>query len=112
VTRPDLANAAWKRTRKRILERDGYECGIGGPRCTGVATEVDHIVPHALGGDASLDNLRAACKPCNAGLGSRARHGGNILTPSPHPSPPRHGSLPVGAPSGVTRGVWHLDVAG
>ena len=59
---------AWPRIRKQILLRDGYVCQINGPRCTKVATEVDHIVPRAAGG-ALYDpsNLRASCLKCNRG---------------------------------------------
>jgi 5-methylcytosine-specific restriction protein A len=58
--------AGWKRTRRRILNRDGHECQIRGPRCTVDANEVDKIVPASLGGsDTDDDNLRAACPPCH-----------------------------------------------
>jgi hypothetical protein len=109
-TRGDLGTQRWKRQRKTVLDRDGHECQIRGPRCSGVGTEVDHIVPHALGGDDDLGNLRAACRPCNAGLGSRARAGGRFFGKPPHPSPPYSGSLPLGAAPGPTRGVWHLEL--
>ena len=108
--RGDLRNQAWRRKRKLVLERDSYECQIRGRGCTVEATEVDHIVAHALGGDASLDNLRAACKPCNASLGTAARRGGRTLTRAPHPSPPQARLSPQGPVSGPTRGVWHLEL--
>lgn len=61
----------WRRVRLVVLARDGYRCRIRGPRCTDVATTVDHIVELARGG-ARLDpdNLRAACKPCNSSAGA------------------------------------------
>ncbi len=61
------STAAWKRVRKQVLERDDYKCRIRGPRCTGDATQVDHIVNVAAGG-AKLDpnNLQSACPSCNA----------------------------------------------
>jgi 5-methylcytosine-specific restriction endonuclease McrA len=55
-----------------ILRRDGYACQIGGPGCTGTATEVDHIHPKNWGGRATPDNLRAACRHCNRAKGSKA----------------------------------------
>lgn len=60
----------WRIVRKRVLEERGL-CEIRGSKCTGVATEVDHIVPVAAGG-ARLDpmNLRPACKACNSGRAS------------------------------------------
>lgn len=56
----------WNRIRLKILERDGYQCQVRGPTCTGVATQVDHIVPVSEGG-AWWDeaNLRASCAKCN-----------------------------------------------
>lgn len=66
--------AAWRRVRLVVLERDAWRCKIKGPRCTGVATEVDHIV-QLIDGGALLDpdNLRAACRRCNRGRRPGAR---------------------------------------
>jgi 5-methylcytosine-specific restriction endonuclease McrA len=57
----------WRQLRKLILARDGYVCRIAGPKCTGIATEVDHVVALADGGTDDVSNLRAACLPCNRG---------------------------------------------
>lgn len=88
--RADLNTSAWKRTRRTVLERDGGECQIGGRGCRYEATEVDHIVPVNLGGDSSLGNLRAACRPCNAALGHLARGNGTpaVFEAPPPPMPP------------------------
>jgi len=51
----------WSRTRARILRRDPT-CRIAGPRCTTLATEVDHIV---RGGGDHDANLQGACHPCH-----------------------------------------------
>ena len=62
------SSPAWRRIRQAALERDGFICQIRGPRCTVKATEGDHIVPLRHGGAwFDLDNVRASCKPCNAG---------------------------------------------
>lgn len=56
----------WPTVRKAILERDQYQCQIQGPRCTGLANTVDHIIPVQKGGAWwDPDNLRAACAKCN-----------------------------------------------
>ena len=88
--RGDLKTHRWTQTRKTILQRDGYECQIQGPKCVGRANEVDHIIPKAWGGDENYDNLRAACKPCNAAAGARQRNkaGGPSLTSAPDPRLP------------------------
>ena len=72
-------DAAWRRLRLAVLQRDGYQCQVRlSPRCTpnllaarGIAT-VDHITALADGG-ARLDpaNLRAACRACNLLLGAQ-----------------------------------------
>jgi len=60
-------NWAWRKRRKRILERDKYLCqvclalGIVTP-----ATQVDHIVNKATGGTDDDDNLQSICDPCHA----------------------------------------------
>ena len=68
---------AWRAVRLAALERDGWICQIRGPRCTYAATEGDHIVPLRHGGAwFDLDNIRASCKPCNAGRMMREAAGG------------------------------------
>ena len=64
----------WRRVRPVILRRDGNVCQIGGPRCTVVATQVDHVrswreIDEALWFAPEL--LRAACRPCNSSAGAR-----------------------------------------
>ena len=57
----------WTKLRKRILERDRYLCmfhlNVLGKFVA--ATEVDHIVNKAIGGDDSEDNLQAMCHECH-----------------------------------------------
>jgi uncharacterized protein RhaS with RHS repeats len=40
-------------------------------RREGVATQVDHAIPRARGGNATLDNAQLACPHCNASKGAR-----------------------------------------
>ncbi len=91
--RGDLKTGRWRRIRESVLRRDGYECQIQGPTCTQTASAVDHIVPHAYGGDDSYGNLRAACKPCNSVAGGRMRGGAGFYNPTPTPAPPAFLSL-------------------
>ena len=72
-----LTSAQWKRTRLYVLDRDGWQCQIHGPRCLGYANEVDHVVTRADGGAMfNPANLRASCGPCNRG---RAAHRTNDM---------------------------------
>ena len=61
------STAAWQKTRRAILARDGHICQLRGPKCTGIATTVHHLLPSSqyphLFFDAS--NLAAACRHCN-----------------------------------------------
>ena len=65
------STSAWQKTRRAILQRDGYVCQIQGPRCTHRATSVHHIVPSSQRPDLFWDasNLAAACQACNSGGG-------------------------------------------
>lgn len=62
----------WQVVRLQVLHRDGYECKIQGPRCTHLATTVDHLDEVITHGSAipPLDRLQAACGPCNFGKGA------------------------------------------
>ena len=55
--------------RRAVWERDGGRCAFvdaSGRRCTETRRlELDHIVPFARGGDATVANLRLACRPHN-----------------------------------------------
>jgi 5-methylcytosine-specific restriction endonuclease McrA len=55
----------WRKLRAEVLERDGYECQLHLPGCTSDATCVDHREGLAFGGGHGVDNLQAACQPCN-----------------------------------------------
>ena len=68
-------DATWRRVRLLVLQRDGYQCRINGPKCETVANQVDHIVPIDAGGRRlDMNNLRAACGPCNGGRAARTKH--------------------------------------
>jgi hypothetical protein len=62
--------AITKRTRFEVLRRDGYTCQYCGAKAPDVVLHIDHIMPKALGGSDSPDNLATACKDCNSGKAS------------------------------------------
>jgi 5-methylcytosine-specific restriction endonuclease McrA len=55
-----------KKLRQNVIAESYGLCVLAGPRCTGVATTVDHWTPRCLGGGNNKANLRAACQECNA----------------------------------------------
>ncbi len=56
-------------TKKNIIKRDNHQCQYCGKK-SGMMT-TDHIVPKALGGDDSWENLVCACLECNNRKGNR-----------------------------------------
>jgi len=56
-----------RRLRYEILRRDNHTCRYCGAKPPDVTLTVDHVVPRALGGDDSPENLATACTACNAG---------------------------------------------
>jgi 5-methylcytosine-specific restriction endonuclease McrA len=68
--------------RRAVYERDGARCAhidTEGRRCTEQRQlEIDHIVPWALGGPSTVDNLRLACRGHNAQAARQAFGAGFI----------------------------------
>jgi 5-methylcytosine-specific restriction endonuclease McrA len=67
------STARWQRLRKAVLAHYGYVCQLEGPRCTGYASSVHHLVPSSQAPHLFWEptNLVAACPRCNYGDGSR-----------------------------------------
>ena len=65
-------DAAWRKVRALVLERDNWTCGY----CGLAAITVDHRIPLAEGG-ARLDpsNMIACCRSCNVRRGGGVRRG-------------------------------------
>lgn len=59
----------WNEIRKAVLQRDRYRCHVCGGQG---ATQVDHLVPVALGGGNTASNLRAVHSKCNYRKGDTA----------------------------------------
>jgi len=55
----------WEATRQRILRRDHYQCTLKYSGCTGRATQVDHLLAKANGGEDTDSNLASSCASCN-----------------------------------------------
>jgi 5-methylcytosine-specific restriction endonuclease McrA len=56
-----------RRTRFKVLERDGHRCRYCGRTASEIALDVDHVKPVREGGTDDMDNLVAACIDCNSG---------------------------------------------
>lgn len=51
--------------RWKVYHRDGYKCMYCGRGGANVPLTVDHILAQELGGATTLENMVAACRPCN-----------------------------------------------
>lgn len=73
------STTVWKSIRRQVIARAKRDGLTHCPLChrlldwdshhTPNSVEVDHIVPHALGGLDNLANARAICAACNSALG-------------------------------------------
>lgn len=61
--------------RREVISRWGNQCWLHLPGCTGTGEEDDHIVPWSHRGRDSVDNIRRACKHCNAARQDRVLSG-------------------------------------
>ena len=61
------SGGSWTRRRRAILLRDNYRCVYCGEH----ADTVDHVHPKSLGGTDAVENLVAACEPCNMSKSSQ-----------------------------------------
>lgn len=58
------------RLRFKFMQRDGFKCRICGrspATDSSVILHIDHIIPCAKGGKATMDNLQTLCSKCNLG---------------------------------------------
>lgn len=62
--------------KKNILKRDNYECQYCGKR--GGQMTTDHIIPRALSGEDTWENLVCACVECNNRKGNRTLQTANM----------------------------------
>lgn len=68
-------SSRWQQVRRVVMERDEWRCRVQLKGCEAQATDVDHIIPLADGGDRwDLGNLRASCGFCNRSRASRQKH--------------------------------------
>lgn len=72
---PAGGSRAWRELTAVVLERDRWTCQMfrDGHRCGAPATTANHIVPRVYGGRDTLENLEAACAPCNFRAGGQLR---------------------------------------
>lgn len=54
------------RERKMIYNKAEGRCQLCGCKITYDEMSLDHIVPLAMGGEDSFENLQATCEPCNS----------------------------------------------
>jgi hypothetical protein len=67
------STALWQKLRRAVLAHYGYVCHFEGPRCTGYATTIHHLIPSSQAPHLFWEpsTLVAACRRSNYGDGSR-----------------------------------------
>jgi 5-methylcytosine-specific restriction endonuclease McrA len=67
------STASWQKLRRAVLAHYGHMCQVEGPRCTGYATTVHHLIPSSQAPELFWEpaNLVAACGRGNSGDGAR-----------------------------------------
>lgn len=61
-------------TRDNVFMRDNYTCQYCGHKFPPIGLTRDHVVPRALGGKTTWENIVTACIPCNSEKGDMAPH--------------------------------------
>lgn len=78
--------------RRETFARYGRVCWLQLPGCTVLATEPDHVIPASRGGLHSVENLRPACRSCNAsrqaGPTGRGEYGARVVVLLAQPGEP------------------------
>ena len=62
-----MSTPVTSRLRYEVMARDKNTCQYCGRTAPDVKLEIDHLVPSALGGSITMDNLITACEDCNQG---------------------------------------------
>jgi hypothetical protein len=71
-TRPRSTRDPIDQTRRfSLLHRDGFACRYCGEKPGASALELDHLIPHSMGGSEHDNNLITACARCNRAKGAR-----------------------------------------
>ncbi|GAA3223195.1 hypothetical protein GCM10010468_49520 [Actinocorallia longicatena] len=93
----------WPAIRRAVLARDQHACQIRGPRCTGKATDVDHM---GAADDHRPEVLQSACGTCHASkTGREAQAARAPQETRARPRPQGHpGLLAAPSPSVTPRG--------
>jgi len=58
-----------KFSRQNIYLRDNFRCQYCGARVTSQELNLDHVIPRALGGKTTWENIVTCCIPCNVQKG-------------------------------------------
>jgi 5-methylcytosine-specific restriction endonuclease McrA len=76
------ATRVTKWLRGKVIARDGLKCRYCGKTVRRERVQIDHVIPVALGGPGTVDNLVVSCPQCNQKKGSKTpEQAGMVLLP-------------------------------
>lgn len=88
-----------KFTRSNIYSRDGYSCQYCNHKLPASQLTYDHVVPVALGGNKSWENIVTSCVKCNRKKGNRSPEEAGLKLL-------KHPKAPYGFPHRVHYLLW------
>ncbi len=92
-------------SRANVLSRDDYTCQYCGERRTKSDLNLDHVIPRALGGRSSWENVVASCVDCNRRKGGRTPVQAGLHLRR-RPTRPRWTPLSHMAPASLRHSEW------
>ncbi|WP_261456200.1 HNH endonuclease [Serratia marcescens] len=57
--------------KSKVLAKTGGRCTYCGVLLSSESLTIDHVISKRMGGDNSVSNLLACCRPCNAAKGTK-----------------------------------------
>ena len=97
-------------TKKNIYIRDGYKCQYSGKKIKGTEADIDHVIPRALGGKNSWENMVVCSKEINRQKANRTPEQANLKLIR-KPIKPHTSKLLIDSRNDIPKS-WHKFIKG